>query len=120
MPDRITLRGLTVHGFHGDLDHERVVGQVFVVDATIELDLSAAGSSDQLSDTVDYGKLTDQLAEIVAGEPVHLLETLAERLAAACLAYQPVLAAEITVHKPHAPIAHPFADLTVTIRRERG
>lgn len=120
MRDRIVLSGLTVHGFHGDCAHEREVGQVFTVDAAIELDLSAAGRSDELADTVDYGKLADQLAEIVAGEPVNLLETLAERLAATCLAYDRVLAAEITVHKPHAPIAHPFADLTVRIRRERG
>src|SRR6185437_1195496 len=81
--DRICLSGLRAYGYHGVLAFEREHGQVFVVDAVIWLDTSAAARTDDLASTVDYGSLASRLAEIVAGEPVALLETLAQRLAAA-------------------------------------
>jgi dihydroneopterin aldolase len=70
---------------------------------------------------VDYGALAARLAAIVSGEPVALIETLADRLAAACLSEsgQAVREVEITVHKPQAPVSVPFGDVTVTIRRGR-
>ena len=79
----------------------------------------AAAASDDLADTVHYGELAQALAEVVAGEPVNLIETLAERLVDACLADERVPAATVTVHKPQAPIPLTFADVAVTIRRER-
>jgi dihydroneopterin aldolase len=63
--------------------------------------------------------LAQRLADVVAGEPVNLLETLAERLAGICLADERVVAATVTVHKPEAPVPVTFADVAVTIRRER-
>ena len=117
--DRITLTGLRVRGHHGVYDFERRDGQDFGVDVTLELDLSAAAKSDDVADTVHYGELAEALAAVVAGEPVNLLETLAERLAAVCLADPRVTAAEVTVHKPQAPIPVTFADVAVTIRRTR-
>jgi 7,8-dihydroneopterin aldolase/epimerase/oxygenase len=119
VPDRITLTGLRVRGHHGVYGEERRTGQDFLVDAVLELDLRPAGGSDDVTDTVHYGELADTLAAIVSGEPVNLIETLAERLAAACLSDQRVGAAEITVHKPQAPIAQRFTDVAVTIRRTR-
>jgi 7,8-dihydroneopterin aldolase/epimerase/oxygenase len=80
--------------------------------------IEAAGSDD-LKHTVDYGALADTLADIVAGEPVNLIETLAERLADACIALDRVDSAVVTVHKPQAPIAHHFADVSVTIERPK-
>ena len=115
--DRIRLAGLTVRGRHGVFDFERRDGQDFVVDVELELDLAVAAASDQLSDTVHYGELAEQLAAVVAGEPVNLLETLAERLAAVCLADRRVAACLVTVHKPQAPIPLSFTDVAVTIRR---
>jgi dihydroneopterin aldolase len=118
--DRITLTGLRVRGFHGVFEHERRDGQDFVVDAVLELDTSAAARTDALADTVDYGALATALAAVVGGEPVDLLETLVARLADACLADARVHAATVTVHKPQAPIPLTFADVAVTIRRERA
>ena len=120
MTDRITLTGLRVRGHHGVYDFERRDSQDFVVDVALELDLAPAASSDDVTDTVHYGELAGRLAEIVAGEPVNLIETLAERLAAACLADDRVAAATVTVHKPGAPIPLQFADVAVTVRRSRG
>ncbi len=117
--DRITLTGLTVRGFHGVFPVERRDGQDFVVDAELELDLCPAGVSDDLTDTVSYADLAVQLASIVAGEPVDLLETLAARLADACLADHRVQAATVTVHKPQAPLPQTFSDVSVRIRRAR-
>jgi len=118
--DRISLLGLRASGRHGVLDHERRDGQEFVVDAVLWLDTRAAAAADDLSLTVDYGAVADRLAAVVSGEPVALIETLAGRLAAACLAAdRAVREVEITVHKPHAPVSVPFRDVTVTIRRSR-
>jgi dihydroneopterin aldolase len=119
MTDRIVLTGLRARGRHGVYDFERAEGQDFVVDVVLELDLRPAAGSDDVRDTVDYGELADRLVAIVTGEPLNLIETLAERLAAACLADDRVVAATVTVHKPQAPIPHEFADVAVTIERRR-
>jgi dihydroneopterin aldolase len=118
-PDTITLTGLRVTGRHGVFPAERATGQEFVVDATLELDTRAAAADDDLRETVDYGALAGDLAAVVAGEPVNLIETLADRLAVVCLRDSRVRAAEVTVHKPAAPIPIPFDDVSVTIRRTR-
>jgi len=118
--DRIALRGLRARGRHGVFGHERRDGQEFVIDAVLWTDTRPAAEADDLSHAVDYGALADRLTAIVEGEPVRLIETLAARLAAACLAGRGVAEVEITVHKPQAPIAHPFDDVAVTIRRNRG
>lgn len=117
--DRIALHGLRVHGRHGVHDHERRDGQEFVIDAVLGLDTRAAAAADDLSRTVDYGVLAGRLAAIAGGEPVRLVETLAERLALACLAEPAVREVEITVHKPQAPLAQTVEDVTVTIQRRR-
>jgi dihydroneopterin aldolase len=117
--DLITLSGLRVRGHHGVYDFERADGQDFVVDAVLELDLAGAAVSDDVTDTVHYGELAGRLAAIVAGPPLNLIEALADRLVTECLADPRVAAATVTVHKPQAPIPHEFADVAVTLRRER-
>ena len=117
MADRITLTGLRVRGHHGVLPEERRDGQDFVVDAVLHLDLRPAAASDDLARTVHYGELAEALAAVVGGEPVDLIETLAERLAGACLAAGPVQRVEVTVHKPSAPLAVTFSDVSVTVSR---
>jgi len=119
MRDRISIVGLRARGNHGVFADERAAGQEFVVDAVLWLDAAAAAAADDLRLTADYGAVADRLAGIVAGPPVQLIETLAERLAAACLADDVVREAEVTVHKPHAPVQQQFADIAVTIRRSR-
>lgn len=119
MGDRIVLRGLRAFGHHGVLAHEQQYGQTFVIDVALELDLSAAGASDALADTVDYGALSSDLAGVVSGERYDLIERLAARLAEVCLADARVDAVTVTVHKPHAPVPVPVDDVMVTVRRER-
>jgi dihydroneopterin aldolase len=117
--DRIALTGLTVVGYHGVYPEERRDGQPFVVDAVLELNTAKAAASDDVQDTVHYGELAGKLAAVVSGEPVNLLERLVARLADVCLDDERVTAAEVTVHKPKAPIPLEFADVAVTVRRER-
>lgn len=119
MPDRIELRGLTARGHHGWFPHERENGQLFRVDLALSVDTRPAAQSDDLTDTVDYGSLAERVVGLVSGEPVRLVETLAQRIADLCLDDSRVEAAEVTVHKPEAPVAVPFDDVTVTIRRAR-
>ena len=118
--DRIVLTGLTVTGYHGVFPEERRDGQPFIVDVVLELDTKPAAASDDVADTAHYGELALRLAAVVEGEPVNLLEKLVSRLADACLEDQRVTATEVTVHKPKAPIPLDFADVAVTVRRERG
>jgi dihydroneopterin aldolase len=115
--DRIVLHGLRGRGLHGVYPRERTEGQTFIVDAALSVDTRSAASTDDLSATADYGAIAEKIVALIEGEPVNLIETLAERIASACLADPAVRAAEITVHKPDAPIAVPFEDVTVTIRR---
>jgi dihydroneopterin aldolase len=117
--DQIAISGLRVHGRHGVFEHERAAGQDFVVDAVLWVDTWAAAASDDLSQTADYSAIARRLAQIAAGEPVALIETLASRLAQACLADSAVQEVQITVHKPHAPVDVAVTDIAVTIRRGR-
>lgn len=117
--DEIAITGIRAVGYHGVYDHERRDGQEFVADVVLALSLRRAAATDDVADTVHYGELAEQVAEILSGEPVDLLETLAERIAGAALAYPIVDAVTVTVHKPQAPIAVPFGDVSVTVRRRR-
>jgi 7,8-dihydroneopterin aldolase/epimerase/oxygenase len=117
----VILSGLRAFGHHGVFDHERQYGQEFVIDAVLSVDTKAAAASDDLTLTVDYVRVAAVIVSIVSGEPVQLIETLAGRLATACLATSPMVReVEITVHKPQAPLPHPFADVAVIIRRSRS
>lgn len=117
--DRVTLRGLKVRGHHGVFQHERENGQTFVIDLVLGLDTAPAAAEDELSRTVHYGVLAEEVAAVVAGAPVDLIETLAQRVADTCLGHELVEEVEVTVHKPEAPITVPFDDVTVTITRRR-
>ena len=100
--DRILLEGMVFHGRHGTLPAERELGQPFVVDVELRLDLRPAGLSDELAQTVDYGQVHRRAREIAEGEPVNLTETVAERIAAAVLEDHPsVNAVRVKVAKPH-------------------
>lgn len=117
--DEITLTGLRVFGRHGVYESERRDGQYFIVDATLHVSTTTAAASDDVVDTVHYGEAAEQIAAIIAGEPVNLLETLAQRIADALLRYDGVRMVTVTVHKPEAPIPLQFSDVSVTIRRSR-
>src|SRR4051794_26512671 len=87
--DRILLEGMVFHGRHGTLPAERELGQPFILDVELLLDLRSAGLSDDLTQTVDYGEVHRRAREIVEGPPVNLSETVAEKVAAAILEDHP-------------------------------
>ncbi len=117
--DTVALHGLKVLGHHGVFEHEREEGQIFVIDLVMRLDTAPAAAGDDLARTVHYGVVAEEVAAVVSGEPVDLIETLAQRIADTCLGHEAVQEVEVTVHKPDAPIAVPFDDVTVTITRRR-
>jgi 7,8-dihydroneopterin aldolase/epimerase/oxygenase len=120
--DRILLEGMVFHGRHGTLPPERELGQPFVVDVELRLDLRPAGLSDDLARTVDYGEVHRRAREIVEGAPVDLTETVAERLATAILQDHPsVEAVRVKVAKPHVRLDDTvLAGSAVEILRRRG
>jgi dihydroneopterin aldolase len=120
MSDRITLTGVRAFGYHGVLPEERRDGQTFVADVVVEADLSRAGDSDDLADTIDYAAVAQAVVEVIEGEPCRLIETVADRIARAVLASPLVEQVTVTLHKPQAPIPVPFDDVTVTLTRSSG
>ncbi|MDK1341777.1 dihydroneopterin aldolase [Streptomyces sp. 378] len=117
--DRVALRGLKARGHHGVFPKEREEGQTFIVDLVLALDTRPAAADDDLAKTVHYGIVAEEVVAAVQGEPVDLVETLAERIAQVCLKHEVVQEVEVCVHKPDAPITVPFDDVTVTITRSR-
>ncbi|MFJ5999543.1 dihydroneopterin aldolase [Streptomyces sp. NPDC092370] len=117
--DRVALRGLKARGHHGVFPKEREEGQTFIVDLVLVLDTRPAAADDDLAKTVHYGIVAEEVVAAVQGEPVDLVETLAERIAQVCLKHEVVQEVEVCVHKPDAPITVPFDDVTVTITRSR-
>lgn len=117
--DEITLTGLRASAFHGVLDQERRTGQVFVIDVTVFLPLADAAATDDLDRTIHYGELAEEIVAAVESDPVDLIETVAERVAGVVLGHDLAVMTKVTVHKPSAPIAVPFEDVSVTIIRGR-
>jgi dihydroneopterin aldolase len=120
MSDQLAVRGIEVHAHHGVLDFERRDGQTFLIDLLLDLDTRAAAASDDLAETVDYGALVSEVVAAVEKDPVDLIETLAQRIADVCLGRPRVASVQVTVHKPHAPIAATFRDVALTINRSRS
>ena len=117
--DELAVTGIECFAHHGVLDHERRDGQRFVVDLVLGLDTRAAAASDDLRDTVDYGRVVGAVKDAVERDPVDLIESLARRIAEVCLWDAGVEWARVTVHKPEAPIEAAFADVALTITRSR-
>jgi dihydroneopterin aldolase len=117
---------LRVYAHHGVFDYERQNGQDFYIDATVWIHGEAAAFSDDLSKTVHYGELAKAIVDNVKGQPVDLLETLAQRLLDMVMNFGggaaggPVIKAKITVHKPNAPIIYEFEDVSVTVKAKRS
>jgi dihydroneopterin aldolase/2-amino-4-hydroxy-6-hydroxymethyldihydropteridine diphosphokinase len=117
--DQVRLVGITAIGYHGVFEHERREGQTFTADVVAHMDTRPAAATDSLALTLDYGVLAEQVAAVLAGEPVDLIETVAERIAATVLAHRQVAVVDVAVHKPQAPLTVPFDDVVVSIRRDR-
>jgi dihydroneopterin aldolase len=122
--DRISLRGLRFLGRYGVTLEERMEPQPIEVDVDMQVDLSAAASSDELSDTVDYSAVFELVREIAEERSFRLIEALAGEVAAAVLAAyvgEPRLeAVEVRVRKPQAPLPGTFETVEVAVRRARS
>lgn len=119
--DLIRLNEMVFYGFHGVLPEEQALGQRFVVDVELRLDLRPAGEADDLSLTVNYSEVYSAVAEVVTGPSYNLIEAVAERIARAILASQPPVASVLVrVRKPHVPMADAvLASAEVCIERDR-
>jgi dihydroneopterin aldolase len=118
--DEIRLTGLRATAHHGVFEHERRDGQDFFIDLIVRLPLAPAAAGDDLAATVHYGELAEQVVAAVESDPVDLIETVAERIAAVALSFPAAHEVVVTVHKPSAPITVPFDDVSVTITRRRA
>ncbi|HEY8346013.1 MAG TPA: dihydroneopterin aldolase [Symbiobacteriaceae bacterium] len=118
--DRIILSGMQFYGYHGVYPEEARLGQNFIVDVELCLDLREAGQHDDLRRTVDYAKVYRLIKEVVEGQPYKLIEAVAERVAARLLAAFPVAEVVVRVHKPNVPIPGALDRVTVEIRRGRS
>jgi dihydroneopterin aldolase len=114
MMDKITITGITGFGFHGVLEHERREGQTFSVDLEVITNFDSAVTSDDVRDTVNYAELADIVHAAIVGEPVNLIEKLANQIATDCLDIPGVTTVTVTVHKPQAPIPVPFTNVSVS------
>jgi dihydroneopterin aldolase len=120
MSDYISLIGISAIGFHGVFPDERRDGQKFAVDLKLLLDLKPAGTSDDLNLTVNYASVATSVVEEITGEPLDLIEALAERICKRVLGdFKLIDQMEVTVHKPNAPVGVEFSDISVTIVRSR-
>ena len=119
--DAIVLSGLTFYAYHGARAEERALGQRFVVDARLELDLRAAGRSDDLAQTVNYADVWVAIRDAVEGQPLNLIEAVAERVAVTVLdRFARVDAISVRIFKPSAPVVGAaVGDVAVEIRRRR-
>lgn len=118
--DRIEIKGLRARGRHGVFEEERRHGQTFMVDVTLERDLSGPAATDALGDTVDYGILAQQIAQAVTTTRFDLIEALAGHIADLALTDPTVAAVEIRVAKPEVPISVELDEVAVVLRRERN
>ena len=120
MPDRIELRGLRVDAICGVLPHERTTPQPLEIDVDLTADLSSAGASDDLADTIDYGAVTAEADRVATTLRPLLLEHLAERIADAVLAIDPRIdAVDVAVRKLEPPVPQRLATSGVRITRSR-
>ena len=118
MSDLIKINGISAKGFHGVFQSERKKGQKFIVD--IELNVNLNNLKDDLSKTVNYAEVAQIAHDNITGKPVLLIETLAENIARLILRkYKKVKQVKVIVHKPKAPLALNFKDVSVEIIRNQ-
>ncbi len=118
--DAIHLRGLEFYAYHGVLPEEQILGTRFLIDMDLFVDLSQAGSSDQVGDTVHYGEVYQVIKDCVIGGRHQLIEHLAEEIAQCVLGKFSCSSVRVEVHKPQAPISGIFRDVSVEIWRVAG
>ncbi len=120
MNDSVFVNGLVLHAYHGVMPHEGKVGQSFIIDIGLDIDLANAEKSDKLADTVSYDAVVSVVSRTFTGKRYRLVEAAAGAVADAVMQNFPrIRALRITVRKPHAPVAAVFTDVGVTLTRTR-
>jgi dihydroneopterin aldolase len=118
--DTIELTGVEVWANHGVMEHEADLGQRYVIDVRVHLELRAAIRSDDLADTVDYGGLSSLVVHSFGQPRARLVESVAGRVADAVLAHdERIEAVDVAVHKPSAPLTVPVRDVVIRLHRTR-
>jgi dihydroneopterin aldolase len=118
--DSVFINGLVLHANHGVMPHEGKVGQPFILDLVLDIDLAGAAKSDKLADTVSYDSVVNVVSRIFTSKHYRLVEAAAGAVADAVLQnFPPIQSLRITVRKPHAPVAAIFTDVGVTLVRAR-
>jgi dihydroneopterin aldolase len=117
--DKIMLEGMEFYGYHGTTPGERSLGQRFILDVELFLDLQNAGISDDLGQTVNYASVFETVQSIVCGPPCQLIESLAESVARTVLEQFPISEIMVRVKKPQAPVPGSFTWLAVEITRRK-
>jgi 7,8-dihydroneopterin aldolase/epimerase/oxygenase len=118
--DQVFINGLVLHAYHGVMPHEGKVGQSFIIDLVLDIDLADAAKSDKLADTVSYDAVAGVVSRTFTAMSYRLVEAAAGAVADAVLQNFPrIQTIRITVRKPHAPVAAVFTDVGVTLTRSR-
>lgn len=118
--DKIYMNQLAFYGYHGVFDEEKKLGQRFIVDLVLQLDLAQAGKSDQLDDTINYGEVYQRVKEIVEGPSFKLVESVAERIATDLLnSFSLLQECTVKVVKPDPPIPGHYQSVAVELTRSR-
>ncbi len=119
--DKILMNQMTFYGYHGLFPEENKLGQRFIVDLEIELDLKKAGETDDMNESVNYGHIYDETKKVVEGQAKQLVEAVAEDIASTMLdTFQKVQAIKVKVIKPDPPIPGHYDSVAIEIYRERS
>jgi 7,8-dihydroneopterin aldolase/epimerase/oxygenase len=117
--DVIQLTGIRCYGYTGYLPEEQILGQWFEVDLRMSLDLTAAGRSDQIEETLDYRSVILAVKDIIANSKFALIEKLADKIVTTVLAFDLVQQVELKLHKPGAPIPDFGGRITLELTRKK-
>ena len=118
--DKIHINGIKTYAYHGAIQEERVLGQYFITDLVLHVDLTNASKTDDLSETVHYGEVYNLVEEIVKGEPVSLIERLAGKINAELFdRYDKIIEVETTITKPNPPIDGNYDSVAITLHGKR-
>ena len=118
--DKILMNDMIFYAYHGVLEEEKKLGQKFIISIELMLELKTAGLSDDVSDTVSYADVYEDVKKIICGDKFNLIEKLAEEISSVVLTkYSLVREIKIKVLKPEAPVNGIYDSFGVETCRNR-
>lgn len=118
--DNIKINGIKTYAYHGVFEAERALGQFFIIDVVMYLDLKGASKTDDLEQTVHYGEAYAMIEAIIKDGQVNLIEHLAEKVSKALFdRYDKIMKTEVTIAKPNPPIEGNYDNVSITLNRKR-